>query len=308
MHFFSTFFRLSNYSLYFCIAFRQHDTSAMNTKTRIIICMSLAWLTCFYACQPNDEARASALVAEAQALVNQGQWRAANLLLDSVHSAYPREVTQRRAAKALQDSITYLEAKQTLAYSDSLLTTLLPQSDILLKHFRYEKNDRYEDHGRYVHRLLATGSNTSRNFLQAYVRDDRLTIVKSYYFGAAQVGQTSITLSADNEDSRYTGSNHSFNAEGWHEIMTLEDATALQLLNFVSTHQSARIRVRGEGDKPAKAWVYYLSDKEKTALTETYQLGFLMKDIRQLEQTIKVATAQINRYEQKQSPATAKEC
>ena len=274
-------------------------------KSLFALLTGCAVAVCFSACRSNDETRASALVAEAQSLVDNGQWRAANVLLDSVHHTYPREVAQRRAAKALQDSISYLEAKRTFAYSDSLLTTLLPQADVLLKHFRYEKNDQYEDHGRYVHRLLATGSNTSRNFLQAYVRDDRLTIVKSYYFGAAKVGQTSITLSADDEDSRYTGTNHSFNAEGWHEIMTLEDATALQLLNFVSAHQSSRIRVRGEGDAPAKAWVYYLSDKEKTALTETYRLGFLMKDIRQLEQNLRVATAQINRYEQKQFPETA---
>lgn len=263
----------------------------------IVFFAGVAMVVGLSACQPSDETRAANLVSEAHTLVDGGQWRTAQVLLDSVHHTYPKEVAQRRAAKALQDSITYLEAKQTLAYSDSLLQTLLPQADALLPQFRYEKNAQYEDHGRYVHRLLSTGSNTSRNFLQAYVRDDRITIVKSYYYGSSQVGQTSVVLSANGEESRYAGSNHSFNAEGWHEIMTLEDASALQLLNFVCTHQSSRIRVRGEGDKPSKSWVYYLSDKEKDALTQTYQLGFLMKDIRQLEQNIRVATAQIEHYQ-----------
>ena len=295
MLFFSRFFRLLNYSLYFCTVFDR----LVCMKSAFSFLATLTVVALLAACQPSDQTRANALIDEAHTLVDSGQWRTAQLLLDSVHRTYPREVEQRRAAKALQDSITYLEAKHTLAYSDSLLQTLLPQADELLPLFRYEKNEQYEDHGRYVHRLLATTSNTSRNFLQAYVRDDRSTIVKSYYYGTAPVAQSSITLSANDEESRYTGSNHSFNAEGWHEIMTFEDATALQLLNFVSTHQNARIRVRGEGDKPAKAWVYYLTDKEKNALSQTYQLGFLMKDIRQLEQNIKVATAQINRYETK---------
>ena len=42
---------------------------------------------------------------------------------------------------------------------------------------------------------------------------------------------------------------------------------------------------------------YYPQLKE--ALSDTYQLGWLMKDINRLEQMQRVATAQIARYEQK---------
>lgn len=251
------------------------------------------------ACQPSEEQRASALVTEAHSLVDDGQWRQARIVLDSLHRTYPKQVAQRRAAKALGDSLTYMEAQRSIAYADSLLQMLLPQADELLRQFRYEKDDRYEDHGRYVSRLLATSNNTSRNFLQAYVRDDRMTVVKSFYYGAGQVEQQALYLSADGEEAAFRGNNHSFNAEGWHEIMTLEDEAALELLNFVSTHTDSRVRVRGEGSAPNKAWVYYLTDKEKTALTQTYQLGFLMKDIRQLEEILRIANAQVLRYENK---------
>ena len=268
----------------------------LNMKWLLVLPIMVAVLT---ACQPSEEQRASALVTEAQSLVENGQWRQARIVLDSLHKTYPQQVVQRRAAKALGDSITYMEAQRSVAYSDSLLQLLLPQADELLRQFRYEKDDRYEDHGRYVSRLLATSSNTSRNFLQAYVRDDRMTIVKSYYYGARPVGQQSLFLSANGEEVTFRGNNHSFNAEGWHEIMTLEDTYALQLLNFVSTHADSRVRVKGEGDAPDKAWVYYLTDKEKKALVQTYQLGFLMKDIRQLEEMLRVANAQVLHYESK---------
>ena len=43
----------------------------------------------------------------------------------------------------------------------------------------------------------------------------------------------------------------------------------------------------------------YLNEQEKEALSDTYQLGWLMKDINRLEQMQRVATAQIARYEQK---------
>lgn len=267
----------------------------MNTK---IVYLSLCALL-LVACAPSDTEQAQVLVQQAQILVDNGQWRQARIVLDSVHTVYPKEVAQRRLAKALGDSITYLEAQSTLAYADSMLPPLLEQSDKLLKQFKYEKDAQYEDKGRYVHRLLHTSSNTARNFLQAYVRDDRQTIVKSYYYGSYQVNQQQVTLSAQGEELRFSGSNHAFEVEGWHEIMTLEDETALQLLNFISAHHSDRVRVHGAGIKPNHTWVYYLNDKEKEALSATYQLGFLMKDILRLEQMANTARNQIAHYERK---------
>jgi hypothetical protein len=267
----------------------------MNTK---IVYFSLCALL-LVACAPSDTEQAQVLVQQAQTLVDNGQWRQARIVLDSVHATYPREVAQRRLAKALGDSITYLEAQSTLAYADTMLPPLLEQSDKLLKQFKYEKETQYEDKGRYVHRLLHTSSNTARNFLQAYVRDDRQTIVKSYYYGSYQVNQQQVTLSAQGEELRFSGSNHAFEVEGWHEIMTLEDENALQLLNFISAHHSDRVRVHGAGLKPNHTWVYYLNDKEKEALSATYQLGFLMKDILRLEQMANTARNQIAHYERK---------
>ena len=275
----------------------------MNTK---IVYFSLCALL-LVACAPSDTEQAQVLVQQAQTLVDNGQWRQARIVLDSVHATYPREVAQRRLAKALGDSITYLEAQSTLAYADSMLRPLLEQSDKLLKQFKYEKETQYEDKVRYVHRLLNTNSNTARNFLQAYVRDDRQTIVKSYYYGSYQVNQQQVTLSAQGEEVRFSGSNHAFEVEGWHEIMTLEDENALQLLNFISAHHSDRVRVHGAGLKPNHTWVYYLNDKEKEALSATYQLGFLMKDILRLEQMANTARNQIAHYERKYlsgAPAT----
>ena len=151
-------------------------------------------------CQPSPEQRASMLISEAQTLVDNGQWRQARIVLDSIHVTYPKQVAQRRMAKALEDSITYLEALRTLAYVDTLLPPLLEQADKLIKQFKYEKNEKYEDNGKYVHRLLATNTNTSRNFLQAYVLDNRKTVLKSYYYGDRQVNQQTVRLLSEGEE------------------------------------------------------------------------------------------------------------
>ena len=95
------------------------------------------------ACQPSDEQCAQSLVSQAQTLVDNGQWRQARLVIDSLHVTFPKQVAQRRAAKALSDSITYLESQTTLAYVDTLLPPLLEQADKLIRRFKYEKNEKY---------------------------------------------------------------------------------------------------------------------------------------------------------------------
>lgn len=258
-------------------------------------------LVVLVACQPSDEQRAQSLVDHAQILVDSGNWRYARIVLDSLHVTYPREVAQRRAAKALSDSITYLEAQATLAYVDTLLSPLLGQADKLLKRFVYEKDEKYEEVGKYVHRLLSTNSNTARNFIQAYVQDNRQTVVKSYYYGNKAVNQNSVTLSASDETTIFRGSNYHFQDGSHYEIMTLDNDNSLSLLNFVNTHATSRIRVEGNADSRTNNWVYYLNDKEKEALSDTYRLGWLMKDILRLEQMQHTATAQIERFIRKNS-------
>ncbi len=262
-------------------------------KTLIIIAAIFSLVACG---GKSDAELALERVEQARALVNANQLNQAKIELDSVHTLYPREVPARRAAKSLTDSIVYIEAQRTLAYSDSMLNVLLPQVDPLLKHFRYEKNDKYEDEGKYVHYLLKTTSNTSRCYLQCYVSDQRKTILKSYYFGNRALYHDRITLSASDMQIEQSGSSHAFEAEGWHEILTLEEENALQLLNFISAHKQDRIKVTLAGKS---SYIYYLQQNEKDALEQTYLLGTLMRDIRRLEENINIANKQITRYNEK---------
>lgn len=269
------------------------------TRSNIYIILLIATVTlAAVSCTKAKEEQAAAKhVNDATELVAQHRYEAALLHIDSVHSLYPKQVTQRKLAKALKDSIVYLQSQQTLRYCDSLLQPLLPEADKLLKEFRFEKNESYEDHGQYVYRNLQTGWNTNRCFLQAYVSDDRKTLVKSYYYGAKPVHQTAVALDAGDQEIELTGQNHAFEVEGWHEILTLENDQALEILNFISSHMTDRIRVTAKGSAANAKAVYYLSDNEKKALDATYRLGLLMRDINELEQQIRLASRRIDHYE-----------
>lgn len=203
-------------------------------------------------------------------------------------------VAELRAQKRANDSISYLQQCQSLRYYDSLLTATLPTIDPMLRAFRYEHNTDYEDHGHYVHRLLTTSSNTSRNYLQVYVRDDHQAIVRAYYYGTYPLRLQSLELSADSVINTFSGHTHSFEAEGYHETLTLEGQDALDALAFINSYASSRIRVCLRGEK--SPYRFYISDNDKQAILETYQLATTMHDIHELEKIVRQTSLQVEKY------------
>lgn len=75
----------------------------------------------------------------------------------------PSAAEQRRLEKHRQDSIALCDQQRSLDYYQSQLLELQPKADSLLPLFRYEKNDKYQDHGNYV---------MERGRLRVLVRDD----------------------------------------------------------------------------------------------------------------------------------------
>jgi len=76
----------------------------------------------------------------------------------------PSKIEQYKAEKHIQDSIRLAEQIRSLAYYQSQWDSLMPQADSLIAMFKYERNEKYQDHGYYV----LTGSNG----LRILVRDD----------------------------------------------------------------------------------------------------------------------------------------
>ena len=76
----------------------------------------------------------------------------------------PSRVEQYRAEKHERDSVSLMEQQRSLAYYEYQLDSLLPVADSLLTMFKYEKNDKYQDHGNYIQTLP--------NGLRILVRDD----------------------------------------------------------------------------------------------------------------------------------------
>ena len=76
----------------------------------------------------------------------------------------PSKMEQYRAEKHVRDSVGLVDQQRSLAFYESQLELLKPKADSLLPYFKYEKKEKYQDHGNYVL--------TGKNGLRILVRDD----------------------------------------------------------------------------------------------------------------------------------------
>ncbi len=227
-----------------------------------------------------------------------------SVLVGQACSPKAKTAAERQAEKRQQDSVALVEQERSWVYYDSVKQTLLPQADSLMREFAYEKNEKYEDNGRYTHKLLRTGRNTARNYLQATVTDNGKIEVKCFYYGAKAIGMEEVVLTAvqgeagaENVADRFRGSTHAFEAEGWHETMTLTGEDAVRFLHFADVYGAERVRVAYEGTKSRE--VFYLSQNDKKALMTTYQFGVVVQDIQKLDTQLKMTQLQIEKYQKR---------
>ena len=82
----------------------------------------------------------------------------------------PSRAEQYRAEKHAKDSVRLEEQVRSLAYYQTQLDSLMPQADSLIALFKYERNEKYQDHGMYVVKNERLKMKDER--LRVMVRDD----------------------------------------------------------------------------------------------------------------------------------------
>ncbi len=246
------------------------------------------------ACSNSSKNDSASRISHARELISDNRLNAAKIELDSIDLLYPRQVEARRESHHLKDTIALLEAKRTLSYSDSVLEVLSQRSDSVIALFRYEKDQRYQSEGNYIHPALLPQNNPQRCYLQAQVSDRLKLTLRSHYYGSRALRHTLIRLEADSLYLNLHGSCHSFEADGINEITTVSHNECLEALKFIATGSESKATVSLEGT--GKPFTYVLSERDKKALARTLELYFLLTDINKLEQTCHKADKQIQFY------------
>jgi hypothetical protein len=251
-----------------------------------------------------QEKQADIRLKHIEQLIDRNLLNAAKIEIDSIHLLYPRLVNKRRIAAALQDTIVRRESSRTLAYCDSILPKKLHESDSIQKNFRFEKDKIYQETGNFIYKTQQTESNSNRIYLKAYVDENANLFLISNYCGG-KLEHTTVEVVANDlfahtdtivtSDPNY----HSFTDGGlrW-EVVTFKNEAGKDVASFVAQYQSRQIKVILHGKRN---YIYYLADSDKKAITETYHLWIVKKDVVKLQYEIKKAGAKIERIKLEKS-------
>jgi len=244
------------------------------------------------------EKQADIRLKQIEQLISKNSLNSAKIQIDSFHLLFPRLVNKRRIAAAFEDTIVRRESSRTLAYCDSILPFKQHEADSIQRIFRFEKDKIYQEIGNYIYKTQNTEANSNRIYLKAYVDENAEFFLISNYCGT-KLEHTTIEVSANNlfarSDTIVTSdpSYHSFTDGGqrW-EVVTFKNETGKVVAAFIAQYTSIPIKVILHGKKN---YVYFLAESDKKAITETYHLWVVKKDVVKLQNEIKKATAKIER-------------
>jgi len=276
----------------------------MHHKINIFILFILIVFSSCNSGRKRDEKDIELRFTRIENLIHENLLNAAKIELDSIHILHPRAIDARRMARALQDTIVLRENRRTLAHCESLLPIKQHEVDSMIRrNFRFERDETYQTVGNFVHRSLRIEQNLNRNYLRAFVDENANFSLVSQFTGNHRINHTSVRVSVGDifatTDTIPLSSpfNHSFNEGGTHwEMVTFRNEAAREVPVFIAQYADQRIRVALTGDRNA---IFFLTDIDKRALADTYNLWVAMKDVVMLEREIEKANAMIELINQR---------
>jgi hypothetical protein len=216
--------------------------------------------------------------------------------IDSIHILYPRLVEKRKIAVALNDTIILRESYETLKYCTQVLPVMKEAHESLLKDFRFEKNEKYSEIGKYVYKSQLTEQNTGRNYLRCEVFENNDVFLVSEYSGSKMnhfaIKAQTANLSAFS-DTLKNGVFHTFNdGERNFESLTFKNETDSGLTAFISHNFRLPIQITLIG---SRKFTYQLAESDKLALNKSYTLYKARKLMSKTENDLRIAQQRIGK-------------
>jgi len=274
----------------------------MKNKFFLIIISTLIFLCVSCNSRKADEKKADLLLNHIEKLINDNSFNVAKIEIDSLHLLFPRLVEKRKLAAAFSDTIVRRESARTFAYCDSILPLKIHEADSILQNFKLEKDTIYQEYGNYIYKTQKTENNTNRNYLKTFVDENAELYLVSNYCGS-KIRHTSVEVSANelfaNTDTIEINNsfNHSFTDAGTHwEAVTFKNDAGYRVLAFIVQFQTLPIKVVLHGEKKI---TYYLAESDKKAITETFNLWMVKKDVAKLQKEMKKARLKIENIKQR---------
>jgi hypothetical protein len=252
-------------------------------------------LAMFFACNnsSNETKKAEESLELITKLLNENNLTEAKTAVDSFHVQYPKLVKLRKEAVALNDSIILRESRLTVRRCNSAIPKLVDELKKVEANFSYQKNEKYDDFGRFVHATQTNERNNEKNYLKCELDENNDVYLTSYYCGQ-KMNHTQISVEANGQTIKTNkGTFYSFNENGkTYEQLTFKNEADSTIIEFIANHKNVAIKVTLYGNTQ---YSYNLPAQTKQAISETYRFIELKKSIKQTENELRIAQQRIGK-------------
>lgn len=270
----------------------------MFCKVRIIFSFLLIFLLLSCNTRKQEEKRADNRLNNIRSLITANKLNEAKSEIDSIHALFPRLVDKRKLAVALQDTIILRESYRVMNYCSKVLPSLKSDFEKLLKNFVLQKNEKYENIGKYVYKSQANEQNADRKYLKYEVDENGDTYLTSLYSGikiipfAIKVATAGMIATTDTV-SKNVGVFNAFNdGERNYEQLTFKNEADGGIAEFISKNKNLTLKVTLFGSKNSS---YVMQKTDIVAISETFKFAQARKLLHKTENDLRIAQQRIGK-------------
>jgi len=245
-----------------------------------------------------DERQADLRLQKVQALIAENKLNEAKSEIDSIHFLFQRLVSKRKMAVALQDTIILRESYRTESYCNKLLPELESAYNKLSKNFVLQKNEKYEEIGKYVYKSQLGEQNTGRNYLKYEVDENGDLFLTSMYCGSkinhfAVTVETAVMRATTDTSNKNNGVFHAFNVgDNYFEQLTFKNEADNGIGNFIKANKNLTLKVTLTGSRKIS---YVLNATDKEAISETIVFAQAQKLLKKTANDLRIAQQRIGK-------------
>lgn len=243
-------------------------------------------------CGPSDRELATKLLQSAEALQRNSKYNDAKILLDSLVRAYPEENEVITKAKLVRKDGAIKEQERNMHFLDSLLQLKSKELKPLMVNFKLVVNE--EGDSLLIHRYQNYENSFNRSYIKANLNIKGDFYLSSQYVGESPIFHTllkavageSVAQTADIPEDGLQNRRFEDEDTFW-EIITLRDGMDNGIADLIAKNRNSAVRVELRGKS---VYTIYLESYDKEAISDGYEISFVLKEINRLK--IAISNAQ----------------
>lgn len=266
-------------------------------RTRIAF-MLLIMCGCI-ACTPTVSNKAKILLDKATSHYSKGEYNTAKLLVDSIHTQFPRNIEERKKARILMFNIEYQETARNLLYLDSIMPLVQQQWDSMAVDYVL-LDTAYVEKKTYQHNVFQKQTPSTTLICEVMETGDMNLI--SINAGNAR-NHVAVKVSSNDvyADTKEVAVNNAYNNQftdlgiQW-EYVTFDKNNQGEVPGFIELYANQNITVSLLGDRN---YTYTLSRNNAKAIAASVQFARQTALCKQLQSEYKKSTDKLAWIKQK---------